>query len=196
MTTVADVARWLDDFAPRHLAESWDNVGLLWGDPGAQVTRVMTCLTVTPRIAREAIEEGAELIVSHHPVLFRAVQRVVADHPETGMLWDLARAGVAIPSPHTAFDNTVGGINDGLARRLGPGRRGAAPRPSPPRASFKVVVFTPEADHEPCSRPRSPRGRGGSGPTTSARSRSRGRGPSSAWKGRTPRSARPAGARP
>lgn len=147
MTTVADVTGWLDRFAPPALAESWDNVGLLWGDPGSAVSKVMTCLTVTPATAREAIEEGAELIVSHHPVLFRSVKRVRADHPETGRLWDLARAGVSIASPHTAFDNTEGGINDGLAQRLElvdvtPLRRG----PAPP--SFKVVVFTPRASRE------------------------------------------------
>ena len=101
------------------LAEDWDNVGLLWGDPLGPVTRIMTCLTVTPETAGEAIEKGAELIVSHHPVLFRAVKQVRADDRETGVLWRLARAGVSIISPHTAFDNTAGGINDGLARRLG-----------------------------------------------------------------------------
>ncbi len=147
MTTVADVTRWLDDFAPTRLAESWDNVGLLWGDPSTEVTRVMTCLTVTPRTALEAVHERAELIVSHHPILFRATQRVRADRPETGALWTLARAGISILSPHTSFDNTVGGINDGLAMRFGlqdvrPLRPGASP------TSFKVVVFTPEADRE------------------------------------------------
>jgi dinuclear metal center YbgI/SA1388 family protein len=146
-TTVRDVARWLDAFAPPSLAESWDNVGLLWGDPDAPVTRVMTCLTVTPRTAAEAVAERAELIVSHHPVLFRAVKRVVAGDPAHGMLWPLARAGVSVLSPHTAFDNTEGGINDGLARRLGLVEVGPL-RPSPPAGSFKVVVFTPEADHE------------------------------------------------
>jgi dinuclear metal center YbgI/SA1388 family protein len=147
VTTVADVARWLDQFAPTRLAEGWDNVGLLWGDPGAAVTRVMTCLTVTNRTAMEAVHERAELIVSHHPVLFKAVRRVRADLPETGMLWSLARAGVAVASPHTAFDNTEGGINDGLARRLGlvevgPLRAGPAPAP------FKVIVFAPRTDRE------------------------------------------------
>jgi dinuclear metal center YbgI/SA1388 family protein len=147
VTTVADVVRWLDQFAPTRLAEGWDNVGLLWGDPGAEVSRVMTCLTVTNRTAMEAVHERAELIVSHHPVLFKAVKRVRADLPETGMLWPLARAGVAIASPHTAFDNTEGGINDGLARRLGlvdlgPLRAGEAP------GSVKVVVFTPRNDRE------------------------------------------------
>lgn len=147
MTAVADVAAWLEQFAPRSLAESWDNVGLLWGDPGAEIARVMTCLTVTSKTALEAIHERAELIVSHHPILFKAVQRIRADRPETGALWDLARAGVSILSPHTAFDNTSGGINDGLARRLGLSDVGPL-RSGPARLQFKVVVFTPESDHD------------------------------------------------
>jgi dinuclear metal center YbgI/SA1388 family protein len=159
MTTVADVAAWLERFAPSHLAESWDNVGLLWGDPAATVERVMTCLTVTPTTASEAVRERAGLIVSHHPVLFREVRRIRADLAETGYLWSLARAGIAIASPHTAFDNTRDGINDLLCQKLGiieaaalrpiASGRGAPPSDSTSRAStFKVVVFTPESDRE------------------------------------------------
>ncbi len=144
-TTVADVAAWLEGFAPSRLAEPWDNVGLLWGDPAAGVRKVLTCLTVTPEVAAEAVEDHADLIVSHHPVLFQAVKAVRADRPEGGSLWRLARANVAVASPHTAFDNTVGGINDGLARRLGLLDVGPL-RPSPPRARFKVVVFAPSGD--------------------------------------------------
>jgi dinuclear metal center YbgI/SA1388 family protein len=147
VTAVHDVARWLDAFAPPSLAESWDNVGLLWGDPAAEVARVMTCLTVTNRTALEAVHERAELIVSHHPVLFRAAKRVTADRPESAMLWTLARAGVSVLSPHTAFDNAPGGINDGLARRLGLVDVGPL-RPTPAPAALKVVVFTPETDRE------------------------------------------------
>jgi dinuclear metal center YbgI/SA1388 family protein len=147
MIDVDAVARWVEGFAPRRLAEDWDNVGLLWGDPRANVSRIMTCLTVTSATAAEAIEEKAGLIVSHHPVLFRAAKRVRADDPETGMLWSLARAGVAILSPHTAFDNTAGGINDGLARRLG--LTDVRPlRPFRSAPGFKVVVFTPRTDRE------------------------------------------------
>jgi dinuclear metal center YbgI/SA1388 family protein len=147
MTTVAEIAAWLEHFAPSHLAEKWDNVGLLWGDPAAAVERVMTCLTVTPCTAAEAIRERAQLIVSHHPVLFREVKRIRADLAETGHLWSLARAGIAIASPHTAFDNTREGINDLLCRRLG--IRNTRPlRPIAPAGSFKVVVFTPESDRE------------------------------------------------
>ncbi|MFO0956665.1 MAG: Nif3-like dinuclear metal center hexameric protein [Isosphaeraceae bacterium] len=147
MTQVADLIRWLDEFAPFRLAESWDNVGLLWGDPGTRVARVMTCLTVTPETASEAIEGGAGLIVSHHPVLFRAVQQIRADRSPGSYLWPLARAGVAIASPHTAFDNTRGGINDGLAELLGLIDVGPL-RPFEEPAQCKVVAFVPEADRE------------------------------------------------
>ncbi len=147
MTTVADLHAWLESFAPSRLAESWDNVGLLFGDPAAEIARVMTCLTVTPRSADEAISEGVQAIVSHHPVLFKPTKSLRADRPETSFLWRLARAGVAILSPHTAFDNTVGGINDGLASRLGLVDVGPL-RPSPMFACQKVVVFAPEADRE------------------------------------------------
>ena len=158
MTTVADITAWLEQFAPSRLAEPWDNVGLLWGDPNSPADRVMTCLTVTPATAAEAIRERAGLIVSHHPVLFREVKKIRADFPETGYLWNLARAGVAIASPHTAFDSTRGGINDMICRRLGlnevvPLRALPAnsSNPSMPPQSFKIVVFTPEGEREAVS---------------------------------------------
>jgi dinuclear metal center YbgI/SA1388 family protein len=155
MTTVADVTSWLEQFAPSRLAEPWDNVGLLWGDPLTVVERVMTCLTVTPATAAEAIREQAALIVSHHPILFRETKRIRADVPETAHLWQLARAGMAIASPHTAFDNTRDGINDILCRRLGlaevaplrPVATGAGFVPQ----SFKIVVFTPEPERDAVS---------------------------------------------
>ena len=156
-TTVSEVAAWLEQFAPSHLAESWDNVGLLWGDPAAEVQRLMTCLTVTPETAAEAIREQASMMISHHPVLFRAAKRIRADLAETGHLWKLARAGIAIASPHTAFDNTQNGINDILCRRLGllevsplrPLATGGGPATGDSRpGAFKIVVFTPESDRE------------------------------------------------
>ncbi|MEO6811848.1 MAG: Nif3-like dinuclear metal center hexameric protein [Isosphaeraceae bacterium] len=147
MTTVAALAAWMESFAPARLAEPWDNVGLLLGDPETQIDRIMTCLTVTPITVAEAIDDRAGVILSHHPILFRPVKTIRADTPEGGMLWRLAQAGVAVLSPHTAFDNTVGGINDGLARRFG--LVGVGPLRQPKAiASYKVVVFTPEDDRE------------------------------------------------
>src|SRR5262245_56920140 len=145
MLTVAAAVDFLKQFAPPHLAADWDNVGLLVGDGAAEVRRVMTCLTVTPDSAAEAVAEGAQLVVTHHPVLFRPVKRLTADTPEGRGLLSLVRAGVAVYSPHTELDNTRGGINDALARRLGltevvPLCRRDAPR------QCKVVVFVPDND--------------------------------------------------
>ena len=145
MPTVSTICHYLERFAPSSLAAEWDNVGLLLGDRATEVQRILTCLTVTSEVGDEAIENGAQLIVAHHPILFRGTKRLTADTVEGRILWPLARAGVAVYSPHTAFDNTHGGINDFLARRLGlvkitPLRKQLA---SP---SCKVVVFVPDVD--------------------------------------------------
>ncbi len=145
MATVADFVDFLKRLAPPELAAEWDNVGLIVGDPAAAVERVLTCLTVTPEVVAEAVEARVQLIVTHHPLLFRASKRLTAATVEGRMLLELIRAGVAIYSPHTAFDNATDGINDLMARRLGltgvqPLRRQPGPR------QCKVVVFVPDTD--------------------------------------------------
>ncbi|WP_254507700.1 Nif3-like dinuclear metal center hexameric protein [Anatilimnocola floriformis] len=119
MTTIADISDFLETFAPRRLAAEWDNVGLLAGDPQQPVTKIMTCLTITPASAAEAIRERAELIVTHHPLPFHALKRLTTEQTPTRLLWQLVRAGVAIYSPHTAFDSAAAGINQQLAEGLG-----------------------------------------------------------------------------
>jgi dinuclear metal center YbgI/SA1388 family protein len=146
MTMVADIVAELEAFAPPGLAADWDNVGLLLGRRDRPVERLMTCLTVTPDVAAEAVGRGAGLIVSHHPVLFRAAKRLTGDSAEGRMLLDLARADVAVYSPHTAFDNCPGGINDHLAGLLGL----SDVQPLRPRAfgsrQVKLVAFVPDGD--------------------------------------------------
>ena len=144
MRTVAAIVEFLERFAPPDLAADWDNVGLLLGDGAASVLRIMTCLTLTPDVAEEAVASEVGLVVTHHPILFRPVQRLTASRPEGRMLLALARAGVAVYSPHTALDNTTGGINDGLARRLGLTDVGPLRRREEVR-QCKVVVFVPDA---------------------------------------------------
>jgi dinuclear metal center YbgI/SA1388 family protein len=145
MLTVSRVVQYIEAFAPPDTAADRDNVGLLLGNQDSPVRKIMTCLTVTPASAAEAIAAGVNLIVTHHPILFRAVQRLTAGDAEGRMLLDLAQAGVAVYSPHTAFDNAVGGINDQLALTIGlvdvgPLRRREA------AGECKLVVFVPEAD--------------------------------------------------
>lgn len=119
MPTVADVAGFLNEFAPPVLAESWDNVGLLVGSHAQPVMRLMTCLTVTPESVREAIARSAELIVTHHPLLFRPLKRITSETPEGRMLLDLTAARISVYSPHTAFDSAERGINARIAEGLG-----------------------------------------------------------------------------
>lgn len=118
MPVLSDLVAFLERFAPPVLAESWDNVGLLVGDPERELERVMTCLTVTGSTAREAIEERAGLIVTHHPLPFRPLKRLTTASHEGRLLWELIGAGVAIFSPHTAFDSARQGINQQLAAGL------------------------------------------------------------------------------
>jgi len=140
--SVADIVAFLERFAPLELAEEWDNVGLLLGDRQREAPRVLTCLTLTPDVAREAIEKRAGLIVTHHPILFRAVKRLTADNSEGRMLLDLMAAGVAVYSPHTAYDSAGDGINEQLARSLG--LTGVEPlRPLPGERECKIVCFVP-----------------------------------------------------
>ena len=118
MPTVADIAALLEQFAPNDLAEDWDNVGLLVGDRHGEVGRLMTCLTITPASAAEAIECKADLIVAHHPLPFRPLRRLTTDTTEGRLLLDLIGVGVAIYSPHTAFDSAASGVNERLAAGL------------------------------------------------------------------------------
>lgn len=119
------IVTYLEQLAPARLAEQWDNVGLLVGNPQSGVDRVMTCLTVTPASAAEAIAGRAELIVSHHPFPFHALKRITTETPAGSLLLKLIAAGVAVCSPHTAFDSAREGINQSLAEGIG--LRGVTP---------------------------------------------------------------------
>jgi dinuclear metal center YbgI/SA1388 family protein len=142
---VRDITAHLQRFAPLSLAESWDNVGLLLGSPEAPVKKLMTCLTVTPESVAEAVAEKADLIVSHHPILYKAVQRLTTATPEGKILLSLLAANVAVYSPHTAFDNCQGGINDLLCRKLA--LTNVVPMKEVPGGKqLKVVVFVPDND--------------------------------------------------
>ena len=103
----------------QQLAESWDNTGLLIGREQDAVSKVLTCLTLTPDVAQEAVTSGVQLIVTHHPVLFRPVQRLVGDTAEGAMLLDLIRAGIGVYSPHTSYDSARQGINQQWAEAFG-----------------------------------------------------------------------------
>jgi dinuclear metal center YbgI/SA1388 family protein len=119
MSSAQEVIECLSQFAPPTLAADWDNVGWLVGDQSRDILRIMTCLTITPDVIDEAEAGRADLIVTHHPLPFRAVKSVSSATTVGRLLLRLISAKIAVYSPHTAFDSARAGINQHLAIGLG-----------------------------------------------------------------------------
>ena len=122
MATVREIESVLYDWAPKELAASWDNVGLLVGDPEAGVKTVLVALDITQQVVEEAVELGAELIVAHHPVMncaWHPVQTLREDDHLGKKLRTLIRGNISAICMHTNLDAAEGGVNDVLAEKLG-----------------------------------------------------------------------------
>lgn len=119
MIRVKDIINRIEELAPPSLAESWDNVGLMTGDLDQRVTTVFVCLDVTSDNVRRAIDCGADLIVSHHPLIFSPIHRIVEQDISGSIIRELIRNDISVYSAHTNLDNADGGMNDILAERLG-----------------------------------------------------------------------------
>lgn len=129
----------LEEIAPTRLAESWDNVGLLVGDPARNINRVMLAIDYTPEVAAEARRENVDCIIAYHPPLFAPVKRLVAPDP----IFEAIQRGVAIYSPHTALDVAEGGTNDLLADLLGLQNRQPLRFVETRSREYKLVTFVP-----------------------------------------------------
>lgn len=122
MITVQQVEQKLFDWAPRQLAESWDNVGHLVGDPDREVHRILVSLDITERVVQEAADGGFDLIVSHHPVMnctWHPVQTLRTDDRQGRILTKLTENRISAICMHTNLDAAEGGVNDCLAQKLG-----------------------------------------------------------------------------
>ena len=122
MIRVCDIEKYLFHWAPRELAMDWDNVGLLVGDGAAEVRRVLVALDITEAVAAEAVSIGADLIVTHHPLMnctWHKVQHVTADDAQGRIITALLRNGISAICMHTNLDAAEGGVNDALAEKLG-----------------------------------------------------------------------------
>ena len=120
MTTVKAVFDYIESIAPTYMKEDWDNVGLLCGRWEKSVTRILVALDPFRNVIDEAIEQKADLIVTHHPLIFRSGPMAVTEDSETGRnLLTLIEHGIAAINAHTNLDCAPGGINDILAETLG-----------------------------------------------------------------------------
>lgn len=118
MTTVAEIAEILETRFPPSLAEDWDVNGLSVGDPGAEVQRVLFAVDPTLAVVDEAIEVGAQLLVTHHPLMLRGVTGVAATTPKGAVVHRLISNGIAHYNAHTNADAAAGGVCDALAEAL------------------------------------------------------------------------------
>lgn len=138
-----EIAGYLEGKAPLRLAEDWDNVGLLVGSVRREVNRAMVCLDVTLAVVEEAVSKKADMIISHHPLIFNGIKRINTDETSGRILHKLVSNDICVYSAHTNLDVADGGVNDTLAKRLGltgiTNLKGYKPE-----RLFKVVVFVPE----------------------------------------------------
>ncbi|MBQ0038145.1 MAG: Nif3-like dinuclear metal center hexameric protein [Clostridiales bacterium] len=119
MTTVKDIEKKLFDWAPRDYAESWDNVGLLCGRENQEVRRILVALDPFLHVCQEALAVQADLIVTHHPLIFTPAKSVTDRDAVGQSILFLAQHGISAINAHTNLDQTVGGVNDQLVAVLG-----------------------------------------------------------------------------
>ena len=119
MTTVADILQFMETLAPRSMKMDWDNVGLLCGSKATPVTKVLVALDPFEGVCQEAADWGAELIVTHHPLIFQALKAITDDTSIGRGILTLCRNGICAINAHTNLDQAPGGVNDVLAKTLG-----------------------------------------------------------------------------
>ena len=119
MATVNDILAFMETLAPGYMKMSWDNVGLLCGSRGQEVKKILVALDPFEGVCREAEGWGADLIVTHHPIIFQPLKSITDETSIGRSLQLLCRAGISAINAHTNLDCVPGGVNDRLARALG-----------------------------------------------------------------------------
>ncbi len=144
--TVGDFIDIMENLAPVALAESWDNVGLQVGHRNWRIKRVWTALDPLPEVIAAACRHKVDLLVTHHPLIFKPLKRLDGAKPVGQCIFQAIENRLAVYAAHTNFDSAAGGLNDIFAGRLGLTHL-AALVASAPAGVFKLVVFVP-VEHE------------------------------------------------
>ena len=141
---IADITRYLEELAPLAWQEDYDNCGLLLGDPQAELTKALLCLDVEPEVMDEAVSRGCNLVIAHHPFIFKGLKKLVPGRTETRVIETAIRNNIAIYAIHTNLDNRLEGLNALLLDRLGVVRHKIlSPKDE---LLFKLAVFCPHAN--------------------------------------------------
>ena len=148
---VQDVIDVIESLAPPHLAEPDDPIGLHVGARRGDVTKALVALDLSEPVVREAVDTGADLIVTHHPFIYRPLKTVLTDRPDGRMVADLTAAGISVYCAHTNLDACRGGVNDLLAEIVG--LEDTRPLEPARRSEVKLVTFVPADCLEDVRRP-------------------------------------------
>ncbi len=117
--TVQELINILQQIAPEALAEDWDNVGLLVGKPSQPIHKVLLALDPSPTLVNDAVANDCDLILTHHPIIFRPLKSLRTDHPTGQFIAQALQHNIAVIGCHTNLDAAVGGVSDVLAQGLG-----------------------------------------------------------------------------
>ncbi len=144
---IKEIAQTVEGIAPLGLAQDWDNVGLLIGNPAKNIKNILLTIDTTKAVVEEAKAQKADLILAYHPIIWDGLKRVTADG-ETAHIYELIKSGISVFCIHTALDVAAGGVNDALAGILGIEN----PKPigdfvaNPAGPQYKIISFVPEKD--------------------------------------------------
>jgi len=116
---VKEIVSAIEQVAPLQLQEDYDNAGYQVGDPEAEVTGVLTCIDITEETVDRAIASGCQLIVAHHPLIFRAIKKITPSDYISRTILKAIKAGITLYAAHTNLDNAFGGVNYKMAEKLG-----------------------------------------------------------------------------
>ena len=116
---VKDIIKVIEDFAPLSIQEGWDNSGLCIGSPEAEVNGILLALDCTPELVDEAIACGADMIVTHHPLIFSGLKKITPDDMVGEAVFKAIKAGISIYAAHTNADKVIAGVSGAMAAKLG-----------------------------------------------------------------------------
>lgn len=117
--TVNDIVQIIEGIAPPNLAESWDNVGLQVGRRSMAVKKLLVALDASPEVVAQAIDQEVQMIITHHPLVFEPVKKLIGETWQNKLLLDCAENKIAVYSAHTSLDSVFGGVSDVLAAKFG-----------------------------------------------------------------------------
>ena len=140
-TTVTDICLAMNEIAPVQYAESWDNPGLLLGDTQAQVKKIMIALDLMPEVAKQAIDQKVDMIITHHPYYFNLPKTLVITDIKMYFMYELIKNNIAVYAAHTNLDAAQGGVNDVLAAKLGLDKVETVARPECPEQGLARIGF-------------------------------------------------------